>query len=193
MSEEIKFDEIVVDETNEQFTAENPAQEPVEPPKKRGRGRPKGAKNKKTIEREQAAKQNSENGATGASGNPVGRQPNRQLDMVEEIKKLNSEYQKAPEAKKGVTDSNISSPPVQEQKVYISGTLLLIICDAAFPLAIGYLFGKNKDQRAAMKLSAQEKAELKEVAEEAAKEIMKNMSPLAQFALAMSATYISKM
>ena len=141
-------------------------EQPKEQPKRR-RGRPKGS-TKKPPE---------------APGTATGSKA-KQTSLDDELKKLQSDYVK----REGKTAETVTDV---KQESFISGAMLLLICDSILPMGIQWITGR-KGEVTDLRLSPAEKQELNPLADEVAKQIMKDMSPITQFALVMSAIYASK-
>ena len=175
MNDEIDFSkaELIIDESKNDSLNIVEASPAIEKPK-RGRGRPKGTTKKAPRSKPLEAKESAP-----------------KLSLDDELKKMASEYVDEPSAAK--TESPETAEDSPSKGVYISGAILLTICDALIPRSITFVLGGGAERAKGMKLDKQERAELIPIADEAAKELMQNITPLQQFFLAMSAIYISKL
>ena len=146
-------------------------------PKKRGRGRPKGSTKAKTEASTEEQKKADQDGSKYT-----------QKSLDDELSGLESEFSGTPPE-----IINDSKEPEISEGVHISGAILLTICDAIIPRSITFVMGGGKEKAKKMKLDSAERKEMIPIADEAAKEVMKGVSPLQQFFIAMGAIYMSKL
>lgn len=83
------------------------------------------------------------------------------------------------------------TPRKEDPKKLITGYILLLVADIVLPKVICFLFKREK-KPADIRLTAAEKKELGELADNAAMEIQLNISPLALFLIVLSVVYVSK-
>jgi hypothetical protein len=131
--------------------------------KKKGRGRPK---------------------KEAAAETPQIKKEAVKIDVDKELDELNNQY------------AIIEAPQQAEapQRVLVSGLMLLIVCDAFFPAIISKILSKRgkKIDTKKLKLTTEEKKELRETADEAAKFMFANANPIALFFIGLGSIYISK-
>jgi hypothetical protein len=175
------LEDLIQEETQEenQPTApqeeQKPAEEPQEP--KKGRGRPKGTTKKEKPE------------AAPEEGTQKKKSENID-DYLKEFEKTTiptqdqSAAQNAPEGQK-----------IPEATVVINGYMVLVIADFVIPslisIALPMFSGYTIDTKV-LKLDKQERAELKPFADEAAKSLVLNMSPLQLFLICLGSMYTEK-
>lgn len=181
-SEGVKFEPFAEENIEQQAPspetgAEKASSEPQKQPVKRGRGRPKGS----TTKKQQTSKNEPKNEP----------QPKKQLSIEDELKNLSENY--AAPSSEILPPSDGGNNDNSRNEVYISGAILLVLCDVVFPRGITLVFGGNAETRRKMKLTAEEKRELTPLADEAAKELLSGLTPVQQFLIAMGAVYAGKL
>lgn len=124
---------------------------------------------------------------------PAGkRTPGTQTSIIDELKAAGEEVQE-----KTATEQAAAAPaqaPASNPAEWVSGQLLLLLCDTILPPLIAAIAKKRgvKVTAKQLRLTADEKKDLSELADEAAKVILPTMNPLTAFLLAMGAMYMSK-
>lgn len=153
---------------------EKPAEEPQEP--KKGRGRPKGTTKK---DKSEAAPE-------------VGEQK-KKADNIDDYLK---EFEKTtPTQDQTAAQTAPEGQKIPEATVVINGYMVLVIADFIIPslisIALPMFSGYSIDTKK-LKLDKQERAELKPFADEAAKSLVLNMSPLQLFLICLGSMYTEK-
>lgn len=179
MQNELKFEEVEMKENHLEVGENQPIKESwkgnpdyYQTGKKAGQLKPKAKIRKnKEVEKKSTIKEENE------------------VDIDKELEQLNASFEGAEQLKSEQPNVN---------KVLISGTMLLIICDALFPSAIVFFYKKVKKSTTTVKakdlrFSKEEKDELREVADAAAKQLLMEASPLSQFVISMTAVYCGKL
>lgn len=118
--------------------------------------------------------------------------PGKQTSIIDELKAAGEEVQERTAKEQAVTAS--PAAPASTPAEWVSGQLLLLLCDTILPPLITAI-AKRRGIKVTVKqlrLTADEKKDLSELADEAAKVILPTMNPLTAFFLAMGAMYMSK-
>ena len=107
--------------------------------------------------------------------------------IEDEINNMNTEY------------ATVEMPTVEDapQRSLISGYMLVMVCDALIPSFVTFIHSKVKKGRKRidsnkLRLTSQEREEMKELSGEAAKFLLLTMNPLSQFVIVMGAMYFGK-
>lgn len=102
-----------------------------------------------------------------------------------EISAMNSDY------------ATVEMPTQEEapQRSLISGFMLLMVADALIPSLFSFVYSKVKGKKIdsrKLRLSKQEREEMRELADEAAKFMLLSLNPVSQLAIVMGAMYFGK-
>lgn len=181
MALEFKKEEITseaVIETKETSTQTSGA----EIQEKKKRGRPAGSKNK-------ASENTSEKTEQSGGAKP-------KTDIEKELAELNSKHsEKIIEGKTITVDKSTQVKP--EKLSFLNGYMLLVFSDFLFPTAINYFFKKKMKESGKktkdLKMTPDERKNLEEIANEAAKEISLGMSPVQMYLIGCAIIYGSKL
>jgi hypothetical protein len=162
-------------------TIETKAAAPEIKPKGK-KGRPKGAKNKKTEE------------IASSEENKAAEKPKTDIEV--ELADLTKKHgEKIEEGKTIVVDKTTTVDPAKLN--YLNGYMLLVFSDFLFPTAISYFF-KNKMKKSGkttkdLKMTKEERENMKEIADAAAKEISLGMNAVQMYLVGSAIIYGSKL
>ncbi len=122
-------------------------------------------------------------------------------DGLSELDKAIFEYNEQPEIKETASDESTPAtehipPPPENNAIHISGTVLLGVIDLFFPVVMVKIWSffnpkASKIDTSKMKMTADEKSELKELADMVAAEYVK-LSPLTMFTISIGVIYYTK-
>lgn len=161
-------------------TVETQAAAPEVKPKGK-RGRPAGVKNKPKDENIKAEENN------------AGAKP--KTDIESELADLNKKHnEKIESGKTIIVDKTTTVDPAKLN--FLNGYMLLVFSDFLFPMAISYFF-KNKMKKANkttkdLKMTKEERENMKEIADAAAKEISLGMNAVQMYLVGSAIIYASK-
>lgn len=179
-------------------TAEaTPTPEPAAEPKK-GRGRPrKDGKPKGAPYTRNRKKKKPEPSGEATETPPLEETPGADSDLLKDLDSFVQQPSETPtpEAPAEAPAMPDPTPEVAPASEYISGYVLLMICDFIFPFGISVFFTrvlKRKIDADKLQLTGKEFSKLEPLADAAARQISVQISPLSAFALALASVYGGK-
>jgi hypothetical protein len=113
-----------------------------------------------------------------------------------EAKNLTDDSAQKREEKPIIEEPLATKGKKRKNDTILSGYMLLVFCDSAFPFLISFInnmFSEKRVKAAQLRLSLEEIQELQPIADDAAKQLQVYLSPVMAFGILLSMTYATKL